>query len=183
MPRINAIDPAAATGAAKTLLDAVHSKFGMTPNSLRTLAVAPAALKGYLDLSSALAGGGLDTRFREQIALTVAQINGCEYCLAAHSAIGAKVGLTSEAIAASRTARSLDAKHDAGLKLSREIVSSRGQVSDSSLLTARAAGLSDAEIIEIVANVALNILTNYFNLLAETVVDFPPVDVAVDVTA
>ena len=79
MPRINAIDPAAATGAARTLLDAVRSKFGMTPNSLRTFATAPAVLKGYLDLDDALSAGVLDSRFREQIALAVAQINGCEY--------------------------------------------------------------------------------------------------------
>ena len=108
MPRIAAVDPAVATGAAKQLLDVVQSKLGMTPNLMRTLANAPAALKGFLDLNNALAGGVLDSKFREQIALAVAQANACDYCLSAHTTIGAMVGLTPNEIAASREGRSLD---------------------------------------------------------------------------
>ena len=183
MPRITAVDPAIATGAAKQLLDIVQSKLGMTPNLMRTLANAPAALKGYLDLSTALAGGVLDSKFREQIALTVAQANACDYCLSAHTTLGAMAGLTPKEIAASREGRAFEARRDAGLKLAQSIVVSRGQVQDASILKARAAGLNDAEITEIVVNVALNILTNYVNHLAQTVVDFPPVEAVLAATA
>ena len=183
MPRITAVDPAVATGAAKQLLDIVQSQLGMTPNLMRTLANAPAALKGFLDLNTALAGGVLDKKFREQIALAVAQANACDYCLSAHSALGAMVGLTPNEVTASREGRSSEARRDAGLKLAQSIVASRGQVPDASILKARAAGLNDAEMTEIVVNVALNILTNYLNHVAQTVVDFPPVEAALAATA
>ena len=163
-------------------LDGVQATLGLTPNLMRTFAAAPAALKGYLDLNRALAGGVLGEQFREQIALTVAQANMCEYCLAAHTALGSKAGLTPSDIAAGRNARALDARRDAGLKLAQVIVTTRGQVADADLLKARAAGLGDAEIVEIVANVGLQILSNYINHLAQTVVDFPPVDVALGAT-
>jgi len=183
MPRITAVDPAVATGAAKQLLDIVQSQLGMTPNLMRTLANAPAALKGFLDLNTALAGGVLDSKFREQIALAVAQANACDYCLSAHTTLGAMVGLTPTEVTASREGRSSEARRDAGLKLAQSIVNSRGQVPDASILKARAAGLNDAEMTEIVVNVALNILTNYLNHVAQTVVDFPPVEAALAATA
>jgi uncharacterized peroxidase-related enzyme len=178
MPRIPAVDPSLATGEAKQLLDAVQTKLGLTPNLMRTLATAPAALKGYLDLNTTLAGGVLGHKFREQIALTVAQANACDYCLGAHAALGAMVGLSGADIAASREARAADPKRDAGLKFAKAVVAARGQVSDADFLKARAAGLNDVEITEIVANVALNILTNYINHVAQTTLDFPAVDAA-----
>ncbi len=178
MQRIAAMNPAEATGKAKQLLDGVQAKIGMTPNLMKTLAAAPAALEGYLNLNAALGSGGLDAKLREQIALTVAQANACEYCLSAHSAIGKMVGLQAEEIAASREARSADAKREAGLQFAQAIVVERGGVSDDTLARVRAAGYTDGEITEIVANVALNIFTNYFNHVAQTDVDFPRVNIA-----
>ncbi len=175
MTRINAINPAEATGKAKQLLTAVQNKMGMTPNLMKTLAHSPAALEGYLNFSGALSSGVLDARFREQLALTVAQANSCEYCLSAHSAIGKMVGLTAAELEASRQAKAAGAKVDAGLKFAQTVVVQRGEVSDAAVRTARDAGLSDAELVEIVAHVALNIFTNYFNHVAGTVVDFPRV--------
>ncbi len=116
MQRITAVNPAEATGKTKQLLDGVQAKLGMTPNLMKTLATAPAALEGYLNFSAALGTGRLDAKFREQIALTVAQANSSEYCLSAHSAIGKMVGLKPEEIARGREAHSEDAKHDAGLQ-------------------------------------------------------------------
>ena len=178
MPRITAIEPANATGKAKQLLEDVNAKLGLTPNLMRTLATAPAALEGYLSFSGALAGGVLDAKFREQIALAVAQANSCAYCLAAHTAIGGLVGLQQHEIIASRASRATDAKQDAGLKFAQAIVVNRGDVSDVVLSGVRAAGFNDAEITEIVANVAINIYTNYLNHVAQTSVDFPQVDLA-----
>lgn len=175
MTRIPALDPQAATGKSKTLLDAVQKKLGRVPNLMRTLAQAPAALDGYLALSGALAAGSLDAKVREQIALTVAEANLCDYCLSAHTAIGGMVGLSSDEVAAARQATAGNARTNAILKLARSIVVNRGEIADSELATARAAGVSDGEIVETTVHVALNILTNYVNHVADTVVDFPPV--------
>ena len=175
MQRISAIDPTQATGKSKQLLDGVQAKLGITPNLMKTLATAPAALEAYLNFNGALSTGVLDAKFREQIALTVAQANSCEYCLSAHSAIGKMVGLKPEEIESSRESRSADSKRDAGLKFAQAIVVQRGELSDSAVENVRKAGYSDGEITEIVANVALNIFTNYFNHIARTDVDFPRV--------
>ena len=112
-------------------------------------------------------------RSASMIALAVAQANSCDYRLSAHSAIGAMTGLSASEILASREAKAVDAKQNAGLRFAQSVVIERGQVSDASIAQVKAAGYSDGEIAEIVANVALNILTNYFNHVARTEVDFP----------
>ncbi|MBS1811155.1 MAG: carboxymuconolactone decarboxylase family protein [Acidobacteria bacterium] len=178
MPRLNAIDPKEATGKAKELLDSVKAKIGKVPNLMRTFANSPTALEAYLNFSGTLGGGVLNAMLREQIALTVADANACEYCLSAHTAIGKMVGLDEDELAASRRAASADAKTEAALKFAHQIVVKRGEVLDSEVQAVRAAGYSDAEITEIVAHVALNIFTNYFNHVAQTVVDFPKVNLA-----
>jgi uncharacterized peroxidase-related enzyme len=180
MARIWRVDPAEATGEVKELLDGVQDRLGMTPNMMKIMARSPAALRGYLSLSVALAGGMLDAKFREQIALAVAQVNNCEYCLSRHAAIARRMGLSEAEIAASRRSCSDDAKKRAGLKFATELVVLRGRIGDERVCSVRAAGYSDAEIVEVVANVALNIFANYLNQVAETEVDFPRVSTALD---
>jgi len=181
MSRILQINPESATGKAKELLDAVKGKLGLVPNMTRAMANAPAVLEGYLSLSGALSKGhGLTAQHREQIALAVGQANECDYCLAAHSTIGKMVGLSSEQILDSRRGTSVDPKSEAVIKLARRLVDDRGRVSELDLAEARAAGLDDAAIAEIVANTALNIFTNYFNHVAETDIDFPRAESLVD---
>ena len=175
MNRIPQIDPANATGKSKQLLDAVQSKLGIIPNLMRVLANAPAALEGYLNFSGALAGGVLSAKVREQIAVAVAQSNSCDYCLSAHTFLGSKAGLSEKEIADARNAISATDKDNAILKLALVIVVQHGQVSDDAFKNARASGVSDAEIVETIAHVGLNIFTNYFNHVAQTVVDFPEV--------
>lgn len=175
MSRINALDASQATGKAKELLDAVQSKLGLIPNLTRVLAHAPVALEAYLNFSCALAGGNLSAKIREQISLTVAESNLCGYCLSAHTFIGGKVGLSQKEIADARHASAATDKTDAILKLARNIIVRRGEISDADLAAARLSGLTDGEIVETVANVALNIFTNYLNHVARTVVDFPGV--------
>jgi uncharacterized peroxidase-related enzyme len=177
MNRIQQIDPANATGKAKQILDSVQAKMGVVPNLFKVLANAPAALEGYVQLSTALAGGALGAKVREQISIAVAEANLCEYCLSAHTYIGGKVGLSEKEITDARQANASSDKTDAILKLARTVVVQRGEISDGALKLARASGLSDGEIVETVANTALNILTNYINHVARTVVDFPVVKV------
>ncbi len=176
MNRIEQVDPARATGKTKQLFDAVQSKLGATPNMFRALGNSPAALEAFVKFNGALAGGFLNARVREQIALTVAEANLCEYCLSAHTVIGAKAGLSEREIEMARHATAISDKTDAILKLARNIVLGRGQVSDAEMAEARSAGVNDAEIVEVVVNVAESILTNYLNIVARTVNDFPAVN-------
>lgn len=184
MNRITQLEPADATGKTKQLFDGVQAKLGIVPNLFRVLGNSPAALEGYLNFSGALAGGVLSAKVREQIALAVAEINDCSYCRNAHAFIGGKVGLTAREIADARQVSATDERTAAILDLARSIVVQRGELSETEFKAARAAGLTDAEIVETTANVALNILTNYVNHIARTVVDFPEVPSGVaDATA
>ncbi len=180
MARFHQIAPEIATGKAKELLDAVKSKLGLVPNLTRAMANAPAVLEGYLGLSGALGKGSLSAKTREQIALAVGQANECDYCLAAHSAIGKMVGLTPDQIRDSRRGTAIDPKADAIVRFARKLVDVRGRVSNDDVSEVREAGLDDGAIAEVVANVALNIFTNYFNHVAETDIDFPKAEEIVD---
>jgi AhpD family alkylhydroperoxidase len=173
--RITQLDPTQALGNTKQLFDRVQAKLGTVPNFFRVLGNSPAALEGYLNFSGALATGNFDVKVREQIALTVAESNLCGYCLSAHTFTGDKVGLSEKEIADAIHATATIGKIDAALKLARGIVVQRGEVRDSDLERARIFGLTDGEIVETVANVVLNILTNYVNHVARTLVDFPEV--------
>lgn len=176
MPRLTAMDPARATGKAKELLDGVQATLGVTPNLMRTMANSPAVLEAYLGFNTVLSRGRLGGKVREQIALAVAEANGCEYCLSAHTAIGKKIGLPEGELLTGRQWVSSDPKANAALEFARAILTHRGQVTDEDLNRVRNAGYGDTEIAEIVANVALNVFTNYFNLVAKTTVDFPRVE-------
>ena len=173
MSRLQPIDPATATGKAKELLDAVQKKLGKTPNMMRTMAISPAVLDGYLSFSGALGKGSLGAKIGEQISLAVGQKNQCDYCLAAHTTLGKLVGLDEPQIRASRDATSDDPRISGILRFARTVTEKQGRVSDADIQSARAAGLTDGHIAEIVAHVALNIFTNYFNHVADTEVDFP----------
>ncbi|MFA6961421.1 MAG: carboxymuconolactone decarboxylase family protein [Opitutaceae bacterium] len=173
MSRITAIDPAQASGKTAELFTAVKSRLGLVPNLARTLGHSPAALEAYLGFSGTLAKGVLSAKVREQLALTIGETNSCDYCLSAHSLMGKGAGLSPEAIIDARLTRAEDPKTDALLKFAALVVEDRGLVSDEALASMRAAGASDAEIIEVIAHVALNTLTNYTNHIAKTVIDFP----------
>jgi uncharacterized peroxidase-related enzyme len=174
--RIPLLDPTSATGKTKQMFDDMVARFGFVPNLFRVLGNARAALEAYFNFSSALHGGTLDTRVQEQIALAVAESNLCDYCIRAHVILGRKAGLTEEEIADAIRAKAVNTKTDAIMKLARGIIVERGEISDSELESARAAGLTDGEIVEIVANVVLNIFMNYLDHVARTVVDFPEVN-------
>lgn len=160
--------------AARPLLDAVHKQLGVVPNLMKLVGQSPAALEGYLALNAALAKGALSAPLRERIALAIAEYNGCDYCLSAHSYLAANLAKISAAeIDAAREAHSSDAKTAAALKFAHRVAAERGRVADGDLAALRAAGFGEADIIEIVLNVALNVLTNYINNVAQTDVDFP----------
>lgn len=176
MSRIQPIDRSATDSGTQKVLDGIETKLGMLPNMISTMAHSPAALRGYLGLSQALSGGQLPADLRERIALTVSEINGCGYCLAAHSAIGGSLGLSADDLRDARAARSADSKTDAALQFARQLVDTRGNISDEDVQAVQSAGFGESEITEIISHVALHTFTNYFNKTAQTVVDFPAVD-------
>ncbi len=176
MSRLPAIQTETASGKSKELLQAVQAKLKITPNMTRVMANSAAVLEGYLGFSGALAGGSLPVKLREEIALEVGEQNACQYCVSAHTAIGKMVGLTESEIEAAREARSNSARNAAALEFARQVVAKKGQVSNSDFEAVRNAGFSDGEIAEIIAHVALNIFTNYFNTAAQVEVDFPKIE-------
>jgi uncharacterized peroxidase-related enzyme len=156
------------------LLEAVQKQLGSTPNLFRIVANSPAALEGFLGLNGALARGRLPAPTRERIALAVAEINGCGYCLAAHAYLAKNlVKLSAEEIAANRRGQSADPTADAAVRFAAKLASGRGRVEAEDIAVLRAAGYDDGQIVEVIAHVALNTLTNYMNVALATEVDFP----------
>ncbi len=173
MARINPVSPNQAEGKTKELFDRVKAKMGKVPNILKTMGHAPAVLESYLAFSGALSQGALNPALREKIALLTAKENNCEYCTAAHSAIGKMAGLNEADIKEAQRAVSADKKTEAALKFAQKLVREKASVADSDINAIRQAGFTDEEIIEIVGNVSLNIFTNYFNHVADPIIDFP----------
>ncbi|MEP7172611.1 MAG: carboxymuconolactone decarboxylase family protein [Aestuariivirga sp.] len=160
----------------KPFLEAVKKMLGSVPNLFRMVGNSPAALEGYLGLNGALAKGKLDAKTRERIALAVAEVNGCNYCLAAHTYLAKNLVKLDEAeIATNRRGFSGDARADAAVRFAVRITIARGHTTDAELQAVKAAGYSDAEVIEIISHVALNSLTNYINNVTGTDIDFPAV--------
>lgn len=160
--------------ASQPLLEGVKKSLGTVPNLFRLIANSPASLEGYLGLSGALGKGRLNAATRERLALAIANYNGCDYCNSAHTYIGKNLAKLDDAeLAANRAGSSTDAKADAALRFALKIAAERGRVSAEDVQAAREAGFSDGELVEIVAHVALNTLTNYVNEAFATEVDFP----------
>lgn len=162
--------------ASRPLLEAVNKQMGSVPNLFRLVSNSPAALEGYLGLSNALGKGRLPAATRERIALAVAEINGCNYCLSAHTYLGKKFAKLDDAeITANRSGASNDPKADAAVRFAAKVVRERGHVSADDVQAVKQAGYDDGQVVEIVLHVALNTWTNYINEVAKTVVDFPVV--------
>lgn len=176
MSRIPTPAPEAAPEKARPLLETVNRQLGSVPNLFRIVSNSPAALEAQLGFSAALRKGRLAAQTRERIALAVAEVNGCGYCLAAHSYIGRNLAKLDDAeIAANRNGASNDPKADAAVRFAATVARNRGQLSEADIAAVKAAGYGDGEVVEIIAHVALNVFTNYVNEALKTEIDFPPV--------
>ncbi|NEI72188.1 carboxymuconolactone decarboxylase family protein [Rhizobium lusitanum] len=164
----------AAPSASQPLLNAVKQQLGVAPNLFRLMAVSPQSLEGHLGLFGALSKGKLSVQTRNRIALAVAEVNGCDYCLSAHSYLGETLAkLSASEMEANRQGRSTDPKAEAAIIFAVKVARERGSVTQDDVEAVRAAGYDDAQIIEIVLHVALNTWTNYINKVADTDIDFP----------
>lgn len=175
LSRLALVDPAAASGPAKTLLDGVQRQLGGVPNFMRALASSPAALEGYLGLNGKLHGGVLDHQIAERIALVAAETNGCQYCVSAHTELAGRAGLSPEEIDAARRGSSADVRADAAVRFAKAVIEHRGDVTDAEFETLRGAGFDDAEIAEIIAHIGLNTLTNLLGRVGQIDIDWPEV--------
>jgi len=176
MPRLKSLEKSQAGPKSQTLMADLESK-KMLLNIFRGMANSPAVLDAYLKFSGALQQGKLDAKIRHAIALAVAQFNRCGYCLAAHTMLGKGAGLDDAGIRDARLGKSADRKTNAAVSLARQLLANHGNVSDPDASAARSAGLDDGDIAEVIANVALNLFTNYFNNFNQSEVDLPKVPV------
>ena len=174
-PRIKLLERDAVTPEAAALYDALLAQRGVVPNMFRLIATSPAVLQGFATNNGALTKT-LDVKTRERIALAVAQVNGCDYCLSAHSYLGLNLAkISPEEVALNRKGASGDAKANAAVHFAAKVVRERGHVGDADIQAVRDAGFSDSQIVEIIAVVAENVFTNLLNVVAETDIDFPVV--------
>jgi uncharacterized peroxidase-related enzyme len=178
MNRINVIEYSNADPEQKTLFDAITAQLGMVPNFLKVFANSPVALRAFLGLHGVANAGSLDAATRERIALALAQQNGCEYCVSAHTAIGRKTGLSNDDMAAARAGGSTDERAAVAVQFARKLMDTKGAVDNADLLAVRAAGYSDAEIVEIITHVGMNFLTNVLGKASRVEIDFPRVELA-----
>jgi uncharacterized peroxidase-related enzyme len=178
MSRIPLIQREAADPEQAQLLDAIQAELGQVPNFLKVLANSPSALRAFLGLHAISSQGSLDAQTRERIALALAQLNGCAYCVSAHTAIGRKTGLTGAEMAAARSGTSEDAKAALAVKFAQDLMEKHGDVGNIELLQLRAAGYRDGDIVEMITHTALNFLTNLIGKISEVDIDFPKVELA-----
>lgn len=179
MPHLELIDPQTTSADRAALLAEIAAAFGATPTMFRAAAHSPAALRSMWGSFQALGEGVLPAAVTEQIAVAVADRNRCAYCLAAHTALGRKAGVSADAMAAAQIGRSEDPHTAAILTLATTLVDTRGAIGQRDVETASAAGVTDEELVEVIAHVALNLFTNYLNLALDVPVDFPHVDLSV----
>lgn len=175
MAQVSLIDPASSAAAVKPTLDKINGAFGVVPNMFKAVANSPAALASMWGSFGALGGGKLGARLGEEIAVAVANANSCEYCLAAHTALGRKAGASSDEMAAAQAGESSDPRTQAALTFALKVVRDRGAITDADVAALKTAGFDDEGVVEIIAHVALNLFTNYVNVALNVPVDFPAV--------
>jgi uncharacterized peroxidase-related enzyme len=175
MTRITLLDSHTAPAASQPVLAQIQAAFGGTPHMFRAVAHSPAALKSMWAAFGALGGGSLPARLGELVAVAVADRNACEYCLAAHTALGRKAGASGDELRAAQGGESADPATQAALRFALKLVNERGQVGEADIAALRAAGYNDEAVVELIAHVALNLYTNYVNVALAVPVDFPAV--------
>jgi len=173
MSRLTPIQTNGANSELKRSLKHTRLNLKKVPRFYHVLANSPASLRAYIQADAALGRGQLTPRERQQVALAVAEINGSCYSLSAHYDAGKSLGLTHRDMQLARYATAVDSKANTMLHFTRAVVLQRGEVSDDEFQALGKADFTDAQIVEIIANIALNIFSNYFNSVAKTEVDFP----------
>ncbi|OUR93537.1 carboxymuconolactone decarboxylase [Halobacteriovorax marinus] len=156
----------------------IKSAFGTIPNMFKVIGNSEAALKSMWTSFGALGAGKLGAKLGEQIAVHVAEINRCQYCLSAHTLLGEKAGVSAEEMKSAQAGESSDPRVQAALTFSKKLVLKKASISMSDIDELKSAGFDDEEVAEILAHVALNIFTNYTNVAFDVPIDFPKVNLS-----
>jgi uncharacterized peroxidase-related enzyme len=175
MAHVTLVDPASSSSAVKPTLDKINGAFGVVPNMFKAVANSPAALASMWAAFGALGGGTLGARLGEEIAVAIANVNACEYCLSAHTVLGKKAGATADEMAAAQVGQSSDPRTQAALTFALKVVRNRAAINEADVTALKSAGFDDEAVLEIIAHVALNLFTNYVNVALDVPVDFPSV--------
>ena len=175
MAHVQLIDPVASQPPVRLTLDKINRAFGVVPNMFKAVANSSAALNSMWGAFGALSTGKLSARLGEELAVAIANMNRCEYCLAAHTALGRKAGASSDEMAAAQVGQSTDPRTQAALDFALKVVRERAAITQADVATLKAAGFDDGDVVEIIAHVALNLFTNYVNVALDVPVDFPAV--------
>ncbi|AOB30258.1 alkylhydroperoxidase [Bordetella sp. H567] len=175
MARTAPLKPEHVPAESKATLDAFSKGLGFTPTMMASFAQSPIAFNAWATLLGSLSKA-LDVKTRDSIGLAVSEVNGCDYCLTVHSFTAEHMAkLPADEIVLARKGHAKDPKRDAALQFARKVIETRGQVGDADLKAVRDAGYTDANIMEIVALVAMYSLTNFFNNVFDPEKDFPAV--------
>jgi len=175
MPRTSNLNPDNIPAESKATLGAFTKNIGFTPNMMAAFAHSPIAFNAWATLLGSLSKA-LDVKTRDSIGLAVSEVNGCNYCLGVHSFTAEHMAkLPADQIILARKGHAIDPKRDAAVQFARKVIETRGQVSDADLNAVRDAGYTDANVMEIVALVAMYSLTNFFNNVFDPKKDFPAV--------
>ncbi len=157
---------------AKPLLEGAKTGFGFIPNLLGTMAEAPAMLEGYMTLSGIFEKTDLSEAERQIILMTNNRLNGCTYCMAAHTSISQRTGVPADVIEALRTNTPIaDAKLEALRTFAAVINETRGWPKDTDIQVFLSAGYTKQTVLEVVLGTALKVMSNYSNHIAHTDVD------------
>lgn len=173
MTRVHLTQPNDQKAPLQELFDGVRTDSGSVSNMVLAMANAPGILRSYISFDRALREGKLASRLRAQIALTVGNVNSCEYCLATHIAASKRIGMNGSDIQAALDGHSPDAREDVVLQFARQLVEYRGDLTGREFYALRDAGYSDEEIVEVIGAVLVNIFTNYFNTVIQTELEAP----------
>jgi uncharacterized peroxidase-related enzyme len=175
MARTTALTPEQVPADSRPTLDAFTKNIGFTPNMMATFAQSPIAFNAWANLLGALSRA-LDVKTRDSIGLAVSEVNGCNYCLTVHSFTAQHMAkLAADEIILARKGHASDPKRDAAVQFARKVIEARGQVGEADLQVVRDAGYTDANVMEIVALVAMYSLTNFINNVFDPEQDFPAV--------
>ncbi len=174
-PRVSTVTPEKASKEVKELYDALQKKMGRLPNMVLHLGHSSEALKAFINMSGAASHTSLNPKLREEIALSISQIDNCTYCLAAHSALARSHGVPDQEILMARKGEAKDPKTQAILKFAKSVIEKRGHVSDEEVKMLRAAGVSEKELVEIILVISESVYTNYLNIILNTAIDYPEV--------
>ena len=178
MPRLHTQDIASASAETAQLFGAIKAAIGNVPNAYANIGVnSPVALEAVLKLDAALRNSTLNSKQIETIKLTVSQVAGCDYCLAAHTLVAKAAGISADAARQLRHGQACgDVQLDALSSFVKTLMTSSGTVPAPVVDAIKAAGFSDAQIVDTLLAVTAITFTNLFNRVNDTVLDFPAVD-------